>query len=34
MDERIRAGCLDVCLQCGGWGKVILEIRVEEREGQ
>lgn len=26
-----RAGCMDVGLQCGGWGKVVLEIRVEER---
>jgi uncharacterized repeat protein (TIGR04076 family) len=29
-----RAGCLDVGLQCGGWGKVVVEIRVEEREVQ
>ena len=29
-----RAGCLDVGLQCGGWGKVVVEISVEEREGQ
>ena len=29
-----RAGCIDVGLQCGGWGKVVVEIRVEEREGQ
>jgi uncharacterized repeat protein (TIGR04076 family) len=26
-----RAGCIDVGLQCGGWGKVVLEIRMEER---
>jgi uncharacterized repeat protein (TIGR04076 family) len=29
-----RAGCLDVGLQCGGWGNVVVEISVEEREGQ
>jgi hypothetical protein len=28
-----RAGCLDVGLQCGGWGKVVVEISVREREG-
>jgi uncharacterized repeat protein (TIGR04076 family) len=28
-----RAGCVDVGLQCGGWGKVVVELRVEEREG-
>jgi uncharacterized repeat protein (TIGR04076 family) len=27
-----RAGCIDVGLQCGGWGKVVLEIRMEERQ--
>ena len=26
-----RAGCLDVGLECGGWGKVVLELQVEER---
>lgn len=26
-----RTGCLDVGLECGGWGKVAVEIRVEER---
>ena len=29
-----RAGCLDVGLQCGGWGKVVVKLSVEEREGQ
>ena len=29
-----QAGCIDVGLQCGGWGKVVVELRVEEREGQ
>jgi uncharacterized repeat protein (TIGR04076 family) len=29
-----RASCLDVGLQCGGWGKVVVEISVKEREGQ
>lgn len=27
-----RTGCLDVGLQCGGWGKVIVEIMVEDRK--
>jgi uncharacterized repeat protein (TIGR04076 family) len=27
-----RAGCFDVGLECGGWGKVVLELRVEDRE--
>jgi uncharacterized repeat protein (TIGR04076 family) len=27
-----RAGCFDVGLQCGGWGRVVLELRVEEQE--
>jgi hypothetical protein len=27
-----RAGCIDVGLQCGGWGKVVVEIRIEDRE--
>lgn len=25
-----RAGCFDVGLECGGWGKIVLELRVEE----
>jgi uncharacterized repeat protein (TIGR04076 family) len=24
-----RAACLDVGVQCGGWGRVVLELRVE-----
>jgi uncharacterized repeat protein (TIGR04076 family) len=28
-----RAGCFDVGLQCGGWGRVVLELRVENRDG-
>jgi len=27
-----RAGCFDVGLQCGGWGRVVLEIKVEDRK--
>lgn len=27
-----RAGCLDVGVNCGGWGRVIFELRVEDRE--
>ena len=25
-----RAGCFDVGLQCGGWGRVVLELYVED----
>jgi uncharacterized repeat protein (TIGR04076 family) len=27
-----RAGCFDVGVQCGGWGRVVMEIKVEERK--
>ena len=27
-----RAGCFDVGVQCGGWGHIVLELRVEERK--
>ncbi|MHA2052170.1 MAG: hypothetical protein ACW99F_01110 [Candidatus Hodarchaeales archaeon] len=27
-----RFGCFDVGVQCGGWGRVIMEISVEERK--
>jgi uncharacterized repeat protein (TIGR04076 family) len=27
-----RAACFDVGVQCGGWGRVVLELRVVERE--
>ncbi len=27
-----RAGCFDVGLECGGWGRIVLELRVEESE--
>jgi uncharacterized repeat protein (TIGR04076 family) len=27
-----RAGCFDVGVQCGGWGRIIMEIRVEDRQ--
>ena len=26
-----RVGCIDVGLNCGGWGKIILELTVEEK---
>ncbi len=26
-----RAGCIDIGLKCGGWGKIIMEIRIEKR---
>lgn len=25
-----RAGCFDVGVQCGGWGRVVLEVRAEK----
>jgi uncharacterized repeat protein (TIGR04076 family) len=28
-----RTGCFDVGLQCGGWGRIVLELRVEDRDG-
>lgn len=28
-----RAACFDVGVQCGGWGRVVLEIKVEDRKG-
>lgn len=27
-----RAGCIDVGLACGGWGKVVLELSVRDRK--
>ncbi|MBN1889014.1 MAG: TIGR04076 family protein [Thermoflexales bacterium] len=27
-----RVNCIDVGLQCGGWGKVVLELGVQDRE--
>ncbi len=27
-----RAGCFDVGLECGGWGRIVLELRVADRE--
>jgi uncharacterized repeat protein (TIGR04076 family) len=27
-----RAGCVDVGLHCGGWGRVVMEIGVEDRK--
>jgi len=26
-----RAGCFDVGLECGGWGRIVYELRVEDR---
>ena len=26
-----RAGCFDVGLECGGWGRIVLELRVEDK---
>ena len=27
-----RAGCFDVGVQCGGWGHIVLEARVMDRD--
>jgi hypothetical protein len=27
-----RAACFDVGIECGGWGRVVMEIRVEDRK--
>lgn len=27
-----RAGCFDVGVQCGGWGRIVMELRVEDRK--
>lgn len=27
-----RTGCIDVGLQCGGWGRVVVEFKVEDRK--
>jgi len=27
-----QAGCFDVGVQCGGWGHIVLELRLEERQ--
>lgn len=27
-----RMGCFDIGLKCGGWGKIIFEIKVEDRK--
>jgi len=29
-----QAGCFDVGVRCGGWGHIVLELRVEERKRQ
>jgi uncharacterized repeat protein (TIGR04076 family) len=26
-----RVGCFDVGVRCGGWGRVVMEVRVEDR---
>ena len=26
-----RTGCVDVGVECGGWGRIVMEIRVEDR---
>ena len=27
-----RTGCLDVGVHCGGWGHIVMEVRVEDRK--
>ena len=27
-----RAGCFDVGVQCGGWGHIVLELKMEDRK--
>ncbi len=27
-----RAGCMDVGVQCGGWGKVVMELSVKDKD--
>jgi hypothetical protein len=27
-----RANCFDVGLECGGWGRIVLELSVEKRD--
>jgi uncharacterized repeat protein (TIGR04076 family) len=27
-----RAGCFDVGVKCGGWGRIVMEIKVEDRQ--
>ena len=27
-----RVGCFDIGLKCGGWGKIILELKVEDKD--
>ena len=27
-----RAACFDVGLECGGWGRIVMEVKVEERQ--
>ncbi len=27
-----RFGCVDVGIQCGGWGHIVMELRVEDRD--
>ena len=27
-----RASCFDVGIECGGWGRIVLELKIEEKE--
>jgi hypothetical protein len=28
-----KTGCFDVGVKCGGWGRIVMECRVEDRKG-
>ncbi len=27
-----RAGCFDVGIECGGWGRIVLELKIEDKQ--
>ena len=27
-----RVGCFDVGVRCGGWGRIVFEVRMEDRK--
>ena len=31
-NELNRTGCFDVGVRCGGWGRVVMEVRLEDRK--
>ena len=26
-----RSSCFDVCIECVGWGRIVLELKIEEK---